>query len=419
MKYERRIEKFLKRIDVVPDSERKRLRLQELLETRDKNKRLISAELQPSFRRIIMNRRIWKITASLVVAVTVIGVIGILQNGNQAAYAFAQTITAMQNKQSFHIQTYYNTPTRVKDEFWAEFNGNGKVISIRQAEWLGQSYPQVQVIWKNGIKYQYELDDKRKERGEPGILLISRKEHHVDEDDLEEFDPERIMELLYSQIENGDAAIEVNDTITHDGNIIVKVTENNSQRLKVLIVDPETDLVLRMDTYEPYDPNEHDENGSYIEGKNKYLYGIKVLEYNRPLDTNTFQPNLPADTIIVDQTSGDVGMAQGDLSDKDIAEEIVRQALEAWAADDYKTAGLLFGGAPKEYFVQRTEDKPQGEIVVGEPEWYPLEPNRPRYRIVCSYVAEREGRLIKTKGYYFVTTVSEQPGRWFITPVKL
>ena len=92
-------------------------------------------------------------------------------------------------------------------------------------------------------------------------------------------------------------------------------------------MDSETNLVLRMDTYEPYDPE--DEGKAYVEGNEQYSFGIEVLEYNKPLDPKIFQPNFPADTIIIDQTAGAVGMAQGDLSDKDVAYEVVRQAMEA------------------------------------------------------------------------------------------
>lgn len=423
MRSERRIEKFLRRIDVVPDAERKRLRLEELLEVRDKTKKPTSVVSQPTIRRIIMNKRIWKAAAVLVFAATVIGIIGILQNGNQSAYAFEQTVAAMQGKRSFHIQTYWKSPTWVKDEYWAEFDENGNVTRIRQKEWLGQEYPQVEVIWENQIKYQYELDDKRKERGEPGILLISNKKQHVDKDDLEEFDPETIIEQFNDEINEGEAAIAVSNSQTQDGNITIEVTDNDKQWRRALLVDPKTDLVLRMDTYEPYvpeDPNDEDyDDESYVEGRYRYVYGIEVLKYNQSLDPNIFQPNFPENTIIIDQTAGPVGLAQGDLSDKDVATETVRQALEAWAADDYDTAGMLFGGAPKEFFIARASEKPIGEIAVEESEWMPLEPNRPRFGIECRYIAERGGRKTTIRMVYCVTTVSGQPGRWFVTPIKL
>jgi hypothetical protein len=406
MKDERRVEKFLKRIDVTPDAERKRLRLEELIKARDKTKKPMSADAQPTIRRYIMNRRIWKVAAALVVAATVIGVIGILQNGGQTTYAFEQTVAAMRGKRSFHIQTFYDSPTWLKDEYWAEFDENGQVIRLRQKEWLGRKYPEVEVIWENQIKYQYELDDKR---GEPGILLISNKKHHVDKEDLEEFDPETMIEEINRDVENGSATVKFDDSQTRDGNLVVEVMTTHDPYRRVMLVDPETKFVLRWDLYD-----EKDDEGNWI-----YNRGIIVLEYNEPLDPNIFQANFPANTIIIDQTAGVVGMDQGDLTDKDIVYEIVRQAMEAWSVDDYDTAGLLFGGAPKEFFSARASEKPISDIVVGQPEWCPLEPNRPRYRIICSYVVEREGQLTTINISYCVTTVAGQSGRWFVTPIKL
>ncbi len=414
MKPERRIEKFLKRIDVIPDVERKRLRLEELLEARDKTKKPTSADARPTIRRLIMNRPIWKVAAVIVLAATVIGVVGILQNGDQAAYAFEQTVAAMQGKRSFHIRTYHGSPTRLKDEYWAEFDEQGRVIRLRQVEWLGRRVPEVEVIWENQIKYQYELDDKR---GEPGILLISKKEHHVDEENLEEFDPERIMEQINNLIEEDELTVAISDSQTQGGHIVVEVADDDRRWRRVLLVDPETNLVLRMDMYAPYDPDDEDE--LYVEGNARYSSGIEVLEYNQPLDPKLFEPNFPKDTIIVDQLSKEVGMAQGDLSDEEVASQLIRRTLEAWAVDDYDAAGLLFGGAPPEFFMQRASEKPIGDVVVGQPEWMPLEPNRPRFGLKCRYVAEREGRRATIHVVYCVTTVAGQPGRWFVTPIKL
>lgn len=414
MKFDRRIERFLKRINVVPDPERKRLGLEALLGGRDKIQKPTLSDKSPTIRKNIINRQVWKIAASLVVAMAVIGVIGILQNGDQGAYAFERTVTAMQGKRFFHIRTYHGSPTRCKDEFWAEFDAHGQVIRLRQVEWLGRKVPEVEVIWEDQIKYQYELDDGR---GAPGILLISNKKHHVDEDDLEEFDPETLMERISDQIDGGEATISISHSQTQDNHIIVEVTNNDGRWRRVLLVDSKTDLVLRMDTYVSYDPD--DEEASYVEGQEWYSNGIEVLVYNQMFDPNIFQPNFPADTIIIDQTVGSVGMVQGDLSDKDVAFETVRWALEAWSEDEYDTAGLLFGGAPKEFFTQRASEKPIGDVVLEEPEWLPLEPNRPRYRVICSYIVEREGRRETIRTSYCVTTVAGQPGRWFVTPIKL
>ena len=360
-----------------------------------------------------MNRKVWKAAAALVFAATVIGVIGILQNGNQTAYAFDQTVAAMQGKRAFHILTYWGTPTQQKDEYWAEFDERGQVTRCRQVEWWSRGDHPMVALWENGVKHQYEPD----EDGGPGVLLISNKDHHVDEEDLEEFDPETIVGDFDEEIKAGEATIAIDDTPTADGYIVVEVAGTERRWRKVLLVDPETRFVTRMDAYRLDDGDDEDEPDA--EETEKYHYGIEVLEYNQPFDPDLFQPHFPADTIIIDQLGRDVGMAQGDLSDEEVAVQLVRRTLEAWAAEDYDTAGLLFGGAPPEFFQHRASEKPVGEIVIGTPEWMPLEPNRPRFGIECSYLVERGGQQDTTRTVYCVTTVAGQPGRWFVTPIKL
>jgi hypothetical protein len=406
MRHERRIEKFLRRIDVIPDAERKSLRLEELLEAREKTKKSTSADTQPTIRRFIMNRQIWKIAATLVIAATVIGVIGILQNGNQAAYAFDQTVAAMQGKRFYHIQTYYASPTKRADEFWAEFNENGKLIRVRQlGQWKREDNP-VEVLWDNGLEYKY-----RPNWG--GILTIRKAERHVDVDRLEEFDPETMVEEAYRGVEDGKATINIDDSHAHDGYLVVEIKGNHQPYggLMVLQVDPITKLVLRMDLY---DDKDDDEGNYFVVG---YRKGIEVLEYNQPFDPQLFDPNhfllSFKDAVVIDQVSGPVGMAEGGLRSIDAAYEVARQGLEAWAADDYDTAGLLFGGTPKEFFERRQYRKPVSDIEVIEV--YPYEWNGSKFKVRCDYVAERNGELI-TMNAELLLSNKGQPGRWFIDP---
>jgi hypothetical protein len=404
MKPERRIEKFLRRIDVTPDAEKKRLRLEELLEVRDKNKNSTSAGMQPTFMRIIMNKQIWKCAAAVLFATTLIGVIGILQNSGQTAYAFEQTVAAMQGKRFFHIQTYYASPTQRHDEFWAEFNAHGQVVRVRQLDqWKKEEWP-VEVLWENQVQHEYTPGVRRPGYRRSGILVISNTKSHVDVNKLVEFDPEIMIEEINRDVEDGLATVKVDDFNARDGNLVVEVTTTYDPYRKVLLVDPQTKLVLRMDQYDRQDD----------EGNWSYNRGIEVLEYNQPFDPKLFQPNFPADTIIINQFSREVGMTQGDLNINNVASEILRRALEAWAADDYDTAGLLFGGAPKEFFTQRASIKPVGGIDVGEPTFDPIAPGRPRFSLICKYTTEHEGRRTTINKRYWVTTVDGQPGRWYI-----
>ena len=402
MKPQRRIEKFLERIDVIPDAEAKRLHLEDLLAARDRLQRPNSAQRPPTIRSIIMNRKTWKAAAALVFATAVIGVIGILQNGDQAAYAFGQTVAAMQGGHSYHIQTYYGAPDQRHDEFWAEFDAQGQLTRVRQLDqWKKEDRP-VEVLWANQVEYTYT----------PGrrLLVIRKTQRHVDEDRLEEFNPETMIEEAYQGVENGEATVKIVDPLNQNGELVFEVTGNHPYRY-VICVDPETNVVRHLDQY-----------GRDDEGNEKYNRGIDVLEYNQAFgpalfDPDAFLASLPDDTIVIDQISKPVGLAQGDLSPAAAAAEVVRQALEALAAEDYEAAGLLFGGAPREYFSRRRGvlPTPLADIAVGEPrphEWY-----GPTFMVPCSCTTELQGQPTTVKGEFWVITgQGPAEGHWFIKP---
>ena len=96
--------------------------------------------------------------AAVVISVAGIGLIGTWRNGAQVAYAFEQTVLAMQGKQSFHIKTYSGSPSRCKDEFWAQFDEDGKLFWSRQEEWNGREEvdgPRQVTIWQDNTRDRY------------------------------------------------------------------------------------------------------------------------------------------------------------------------------------------------------------------------------------------------------------------------
>lgn len=58
-----------------------------------------------------------------------------------------------------------------------------------------------------------------------------------------------------------------------------------------------------------YETYKHDEKGS------RELRHIRLLEYDQPIDPAMFRLQVPADAIVMDQWSQDVGLAQGDMTD--------------------------------------------------------------------------------------------------------
>jgi len=341
-----------------------------------------------SIRRIIMKSPITKIAAAAVIVGAVMLSIHLWDKSTPSAYAFEQTVEAMQGKRSFHIQTYFQN--RRKDEFWAEYDENGKVIRYRQEEGKGRYGPYV-TLWENDIRTTYHPD---------GIKMISRIGNT--EPELEEFDPETAAKEIYDHVAAGRAIMEIQKPSPYAGLITINVTRKDKPLRQVLLVDPDTKLVTRIDNY--WGAN----------GEREFHKGIELLEYNQIIDANMFNPEFPEDTITIDQVSQEVGLAQADMSNEEAACETVRQALEAWAAADYAKAGKLFGGAPPELLLTERYSslQPISIISIGRP--VPVQNIKPVFRIKCTYEVEHDGQVKTVSPTFTVIAVDGQPGRWYV-----
>jgi len=115
----------------------------------------------------------------------------------------------------------------------------------------------------------------------------------------------------------------------------------------------------------------------------------------------------------IDQTAQEVGLAQGDLTDKEIAAELIRQFLEALIARDYVEAGRLFSGTPAERM-----EKAYGKIrfiriiSIGEPVPHALTGG---LYVPCNIEIEENGKIIQWQPKdSYVRQVHGQPERWEI-----
>ena len=183
-----------------------------------------------------MNRRLWKIAASFAVVAAVLGVVEILHNGGQEAYAFEQTVEAMRKTRSYHVQTYSGSPTNEREEFWAEFDRGGKVIRLRIVDRCFEKPENPLIVVRN---YWYEDVFVPKGR-DPGVHIHRRALVNFDADRLEEFDPGTLIDSFDDDIQDGQATVEISDSLTPEGNIIVEITHHRARWLRILAVDPET-----------------------------------------------------------------------------------------------------------------------------------------------------------------------------------
>jgi len=332
--------------------------------------------------------------AAAVILVLGIGAVGILRPFGQAAYAFEQTVHAMQGKRSFHIQTYVQF--RPTDEFWAEFDEAGRLIRFRQEEERNHYFGPVVTVWEDGVRQQYC----------PLPIGINLVTHVANVDGrlegLEDFDPETLVEEAYDEATDGRATIETKGPLPDQNVITVTVTLGQSLK-RVLWVNRETKLLMRMEEY-----HLDDESGG------PHRRAIEVLGYNEPLDPALYRMSLPEGTITVDQVTQEVGMAQGGMTEEEIAPQIVRQALEAWAAGDYANAGKLFGGAPSQFFTERYGHlRPVRILAIGQA--VPVPYTKPWFQVPCEYEVEQDGRITTYTLMLNVLAVDGQPKRWYVS----
>jgi hypothetical protein len=345
----------------------------------------------PSLRRTIMKSPSmkWAVAAAVVVAVGT-GLIGIWHNSGPAAYAFAQTVEAMQGKHSFHIQTYFNQ--RRHDEFWAEFDKQGNLIRFRQEEDPTAKGPMI-TIWENGILNRYSP-----RRSLHQYSRLPNTNHGLE--GLEGFDPEKIVQEIQALVGAGQAVVETDPLSRYAKLTTLRVTRKNGYLKQVLVVNPVTKFVVRVDDYW---------GGEKGEATHK---GIEVLEYNEAMDPKLFVPDFPQDAFLMDQVTQEVGMAQGTMTEKEVAEALVRQAMEAWAQGDYAKLGNLFGGLPPAWFTRLGDLRPMSKVTFGQPEM--INGDRPPYQIACQYEIERNGRKVIVTLGLAALDVDGQPGRWHV-----
>ena len=312
--------------------------------------------------RIIMKSRIAKLaTAAAVIAIGALAVMFITVSTPEA-YALDQTIQASHSIRYIHTKSLW-PPHEEPMEAWIEFDaaGAGRRFRIQMPAWTDP--------WGNdGAKVLVWKDSKAH------IFLRKKNFYFVAKDNeiadmvfksTEQFDPKttlRGLELLESQ-GKVDLDIELPEDkaqqIVVTATILEEVTEEtpmtdteramkqlsnmwkgseNEISKLVLFVDQATKLVTSIEFYEQR------------QGQDHCAYILEYYDYNQPIAAEMFvlEDEIPADAMRVDQTTEDIGLAQGDLTDDEIGVELIRQFLQALIDQDYARAGKLWGGVPAE-----------------------------------------------------------------------
>jgi hypothetical protein len=397
------VKKLIRNAEMHSDPEANQTVLKDLLRQFDKTQEKRTAVTQPKIRSRIMKSPIAKLAAAAVIIVGVALSLTMWDKTTPTAYALVQTVEASHSVRYLHIKNYFASQDGPM-ESWVEFDSSGQLRNMRfhKPAWMSPADGESVIVWKDN-KMQLWIKKKN--------LLVTLRDREVAEQALaamEQLDPKNAVALLQQEQEKGNVEIKIDEPSDKTEPIIVTATsteqdkDSHFQRV-VLSVDQATKLVNVTELYSLKDGEYHRE------------MTVEYYEYNRPIDERMFTLNdIPDNVIRADKTTQEVGLAQGGLSDDEIAVEVIRQFLEALIARDYAKAGRLFSGVPAER-IQKTygPTKFLRIVSIGQPT-----KNIPtgQYKVPCEIEIEKDGQVsIWKPEHSYVRPVHGQPERWEIT----
>lgn len=370
---------------------------------REQNVRLKTAnKISPSLkiRRIIMKSKVTKFaTAAAIIAIVALS-ITLLEKSVTPAYAITQTIEANHTVRYIHIRDFKAGEDEPK-EFWVEFYEGGQVKNVRMhmPEWDSPEDGAKLIVWQEN-KAQVWFKKKN--------LLATIRDKTVAAHMLkfiEELDPRLAVERLYEREAQGKVKIEIEELSDEAEPIVVTATylpeSSTPGKRGVLFVDQASKLVTAIEFYQLKD------------GEYQYLGLIEYYDYNQQIEPEIFVlDEVPDDALKIDQTTQEVGLVKGSLSDEEIAVKVVRVFLEALIAEDYATASKLYQGIPVELLEKQLAKKKFVRIIsIGKPK--PSNRNN-SLKVPCKYEIEEDGVKFVVQSHPYVRPVFGQPYRWTI-----
>jgi len=359
-------------------------------------------------------KRIWRPSLALgaVVVFAALAVALVLFRPAAPVYALEETIEANEQLRSIHLETTLATQGCVT-EVWAQFDENGEVEILRMNFSDTEDGPK-DVVWENGKATVWF-------RAKGSVVTV--KEENLIERLKAEFgtwDPRRLVKDVHTDQSKGKSDIRM--TISNGPTITTVVADTASgpeersadaiepivltvsatsepEREDVFVIDPATKLVKQHDRYQLCD------------GKLDLVWSTEYLEYNEPLDPSVFALDAPQDAVRIDETTQEVGLVQGNLSDNEIAKKVVREFFEALIAKDYAKAGRMYEGLPADKAKEAFGHLQVVRIVeIGEPT--PHLPSQ-SLRVPCKVEVGADGETHIWEPYGpVVRQLYQQPERW-------
>ena len=334
--------------------------------------------------------------AAVVLAAAIVLVAVVLNGRATPAYALAQTMQANRSVRTVHL-TDEGGGLR---EAWAQFDEDGNLERYRG------DFPQTEdgakiVFWqKDKASVWFTVKKAYTTVREPNMLATFPKSF---------FDPKQQVDDLYQAQSQGQVTIKTEQAPKAGEMIRLTVDHPKSPKQReIYLVDAETKLLQQVEYYRLKDD------------KYEYVGKTTYFDYNKPIDPKVFEPDLPADVVQIDQTTQQVGLPKGDLSDEEITTKVAREFLDAMIAKDYAKAGRLYSGVPADKVKELTGKVDRLRIVsMGESNKSPEFSKTGCYLVSCDVEIERDGATAVITEDIYVRPVYKQPAYWAISGNKV
>ena len=401
------IEKLIRRFcikeksSVKPSREMDERILDDALAAYKKSRKKPPALTEPNIWRIIMKSPIAKLATLAVIIIAVVLSINFLDRSVTPAYALEQTIEANRAMRYIHTKYFDSSHDDVAKECWLEFDQAGRLKNVRisWSEWMGSGEI---VVWN-----QDKTQIWRKKQNRLTIFndeIYTSRIHNMAEAD----DPRLMVEDLYEKQAKGEFKIEIDQPDDKSEPVIVTSVSLETKKRYVLYVDQATKLVTAREWYQ------------LEEGKYKYQGVMEYYDYNIPIDENMFNLDneIPEGIRRIDTRTADIGIAQENLTDKEVAVKVIRELFEALIARDYVKASQICGGISPPAEIQRDWGKLNVVRIVsiGEPV-PPPKPSKVFPKMQCvpyTIEVERDGKKVIKERRNVVRPVLGRRDRWVI-----
>jgi hypothetical protein len=312
-----------------------------------------SAVFQPTVWRIIMKSRITKFAAAAVVIIAAVLSVILLDTTTTKAWALEQSIQAFHSVRSIYVKGFQIRAGMENGEsfdLWIKYDSEGKLSHFRMNEAKSADGAKSIVI-NQGIAKVW-MSDKNT------LMLFKGAKMTKELEKLAyDFDPKQSLQRLYDlQNDLDESKFTIIEPEKEDEPVIFEVVNDADGSYLRYFFDAETKLLSQYEKYRLA--------GQDYELEDKYEF----FRYNQFIDDSLFElDEIPDDALVIDQATEDVGLEKGDMTDNEVAVEVVRRCLEASIAQDYDKAKKMLGGMPGDVLEKAFGGRILRIISIGKP----------------------------------------------------